>query len=355
MTAAHAFVLAGGRGTRFWPLSRRANPKQLLDFTGAGPLLALTLARISAVIPAERQWIITSEELVDSVRALAPAVPAEQIIGEPVGRNTAPAVALAASLLEESAPGSAFLLLPSDHLISPEELFLEDLREALALVEQEELLLTFGIEPSRAETGYGYIEASDAHAGGRARVVSAFVEKPDRATAEGYLAAGRYLWNSGMFAWRSDVVLQGLAAHEPQMVKLAKSVAAAGTEGRRKALERAYEGMPSVSIDYALMEKAKNVVVLPARFGWNDVGHWLAMRDLWERDAQGNSARGELLAMDSRDNIVLGEGRLTALLGVSDLVVVQTEDVTLVCSAERSQELRDVLDELKRRGDERYL
>lgn len=353
MADAHAFVLAGGRGTRFWPLSRRAHPKQLLDFTGEGPLLALTLERISGVIPPERQWIITSEDLVEAVRRLAPNLPPEQIIGEPVGRNTAPAVALAAALLETTAPGSPFVMLPSDHLITQASTFHEDLREAIAAVQAREVLLTFGIEPDRPETGYGYIEAEDE--GTRLRDVRAFVEKPDRPTAESYLASGRHLWNSGMFAWRADVLLAGLREHEPEMVRLAEMVAAAGTEGRQTALEEAYAEMRAVSIDYALMEKAGNVVVLPARFDWNDVGHWLAMRDLWRQDAEGNAARGQLLAKGSSDNIVFGENRLTALLGVSNLVVVHTEDVTLVCAADKAQELRAVLEELENRGEERYL
>jgi mannose-1-phosphate guanylyltransferase len=358
MTDAHAFVLAGGRGTRFWPLSRRAKPKQLLDFTGEGPLLALTLERIRPVIPPERQWIITGEDLVDAVRAVAPSLPAEQIIGEPVGRNTAPAVALAAALLESQATESPFVVLPSDHLITPADTFQEDLRTALDVVAASPLLLTFGIEPSRPETGYGYIEAGDGMlpgTEGAVRPVAAFVEKPDRETAARYVATGRHFWNSGMFAWRSDVLLGALREVEPEMVRLAESVAAAGTEGRRLALEEAYGRMPAVSVDYALMEKARNVVVLPARFSWNDVGHWLAMRDLWTKDSAGNAVRGDVLAVESRDNIVFGEDRLTALLGVSDLVIVQTEDVTLVCAADRAQELRAVLDELNRRGDERYL
>jgi mannose-1-phosphate guanylyltransferase len=358
MTDAHAFVLAGGRGTRFWPLSRRAQPKQLLDFTGEGPLLALTLERILPVIPSERQWIITGDDLVEAVRDAAPDLPPDQVIGEPVGRNTAPAVALAAALLESQAADSPFVVLPSDHLITPAETFQEDLRRALDVVTSSDSLLTFGIKPSRPETGYGYIEVGEAMPEEKntgVQAVAAFVEKPDRATAARYVASGRHYWNSGMFAWRSDVVLAALREHQPEMVRLAESVAAAGTEGRRSALEEAYGQMPAVSVDYALMEKARNVVVLPARFSWNDVGHWLAMRELWTKDAAGNAARGDILALESRDNIVFGEDRLTALLGVSDLVVVQTEDVTLVCAADRAQELRTVLDELNRRGDERYL
>lgn len=351
----HCFVLAGGRGTRFWPLSRRAKPKQLLDFTGEGSLLALTLQRVGAVVPPERQWVLTSEELREQVVAEAPDLPPAQILCEPCGRNTAPAIALAAAVLERTAPSSPFAVLPSDHLIQPAEHFQDCLRTALDHVAAHEDLLTFGIAPTRPETGYGYIESGEQLTDGLRRV-RAFREKPDAETAAAYLAGGRHFWNSGMFAWRSDVVLAGIAAHEPAIAGLAQDLASKwGTEDFATAFKARYAGMPSISIDYALMERAANVVVLPATFDWNDLGHWLAMRELWPRDASGNATRDRLLALDAADNIVLGEGRLTALVGVNDLVVVQTKDVTLVCSADRAQEVRRVLEALESQGDDQHL
>jgi len=353
---AHAFILAGGRGTRFWPLSRKAHPKQLLDLTGDGSLLSLTLDRISGVVPPERQWVLTSETLREAVMGAAPRVPKEQIIGEPVGRNTAPAIALAAALLEQTSRRTPFAVLPSDHLISPADHYRESLRNALDYVDQHEELLTFGVVPTRPETGYGYIEcAQDVTQQRTPQPVVSFREKPDPQQAQEFLAEGRYLWNSGMFAWRSDVLLDCLGAHEPEMVSVAREIAQAGTEGLPAALEKIYPRIPANSIDYALLEKATNVVVLPAGFDWNDVGHWLSMRDLWPKDASGNALRGPVVAIDSADNIVYGDERLSALVGVSGLIVVQTADATLVCSADRAQDVRKVLDELQDRGDDRFL
>lgn len=358
--APHAFVLAGGRGTRFWPLSVRRRPKQLLALTAeASSLLQLTTDRLQPLIPPDRQWVITSADLADAVRAELPRLPASQVLGEPMGRNTAPAVALAAALLLERGEDAVFFVLPSDHVIGPREVFQNALRDAADLARREAVLVTFGIVPTRAETGYGYIETGDPLADATpARRVARFREKPDRATAEDYLASGRHLWNSGMFAWRASVVADGLERHAPGLLgplrALARSVAA-GTTGFAAALEQAYEALPSISIDYALMERADNAVVLPAAFQWNDVGHWLALRELNVPDAAGNAGRGRVVAIDAHDNIVHGEGRLTALLGVRDLVVVTTDRVTMVCPAERAQDVKLLLDRVEAEGLEEFL
>lgn len=356
---AHAFILAGGRGTRFWPLSRRRRPKQLLDFTGEGSLLALTAERVAPLVPPERQWIITSADLLPAVAEMVEGVPEEHLVGEPVGRNTAPAVALAAALLEEQAGDVPFLVLPSDHLITPGDRYRATLAGALRTVEEHDLLLTFGVPPTRPETGYGYIEVGESPpVPPRVRRVEAFREKPDAETARSYLEQGGFLWNSGMFAWRTSVVLAGLERHLPELVAAARRVAAAGAPGTSafaSALQGAYESAPTISIDYALMEKAANVGVVPADFVWNDVGHWVAMRELWPSDSAGNAVRGTVVPVDSRRNIVYGPDRVTALVGVENLVVVHTEDATLVCSSERAQDVRKILEQLERRGLERYL
>lgn len=355
--APHAFILAGGRGTRFWPLSTNQRPKQLLDFTGEGSLLALTVSRLTPLIPPERQWVITGADLVDAVREAVPQIPAEQVIAEPTGRNTAPAVGLAAAILAARGEDPAFAVLPSDHLIEPGDEFRACLGRALDLAAAESCLLTFGIRPTRPETGYGYIEAGDPFAGHEGiRRVAAFTEKPPVETARDYLASGRHWWNSGMFCWSSSAVLEGLAAHAPELLEVVQGIARAGAPGTdafAAALEERFATAPSISIDYALMEKADNVLVVDATFGWNDVGHWVAMRDLWPDVGDGNAARGDLLSIDASDNIVYGPDRLTALIGVHGHVVVSTGDVTLVCPAERAQDVKLALERLNSSGPNR--
>ena len=355
----HAFVLAGGRGTRFWPLSTRTKPKQLLDFTGEGSLLALTCERLEPLVPASNQWIITNADLAEAVREAVPSIPAEQVLAEPVGRNTAPAVALAASILLERGEDVPFAVLPSDHLITPAAEFRAGLASAFELAREGDHLITFGVRPDRAETGYGYIEAGEPIAPDcPARRVAAFREKPDRATAEGYLASGRHLWNSGMFVWRASVVADGLRRHAPGVLEPIRELTARalpGTEGFEAAFKQAYGSVSSISVDYALMENADNAVVLPASFRWNDVGHWVAMRDLWDSDPSGNVRNGRLAAVDARRNVVHGPGRLTALVGVDDLVVVSTGDVTLVCPVDRAQDVKRLLERIEDEGLDQYL
>jgi mannose-1-phosphate guanylyltransferase/mannose-6-phosphate isomerase len=299
--------------------------------------------------------VITSADLVAAVHADVPDLPAVQVIGEPCGRNTAPAVALAAALLlERGEPDAVFFVLPSDHVIGPRPSFQSALASAAELAARRDVLVTFGIPPTRAETGYGYVEAGERLAGEeRALAVRSFREKPDRATAEGYLASGHHLWNSGMFAWRAEVVAEGLERHAPGILAPLRAMVrntGSGTTEFAVALQQVYEALPSISIDYALMERADNVAVLPASFEWNDVGHWLALRDLTPKDAAGNAGRGRVVSIDARDNIVHGEGRLTALLGVSDLVVVTTDRVTLVCPADRAQDVKLLLDRAEAEG-----
>lgn len=352
----HAFILAGGRGTRFWPLSTHERPKQLLDFTGEGSLLALTVSRLSPLVPPERQWILTASDLADAVREAVPQVPPEQIIAEPVGRNTAPAVGLAAAILRERGEDPAFCVLPSDHLIRPGEAFRECLGRAMDLAASEACLLTFGIRPTRPETGYGYIEAGDPFPEWPGiRRVRAFIEKPPADEATGFVASGRHSWNSGIFCWRASTVLDGLAQHAPDVHAVVTQIATEGvpgTKGFLSALEGRFANAPSISIDYALMEKADNTLVVDAEFEWNDLGHWVAMRELWPDAGSGNAARGDVLAIDAADNIVYGPDRLTALIGVSGHVVVSTDDVTLVCPAERAQDVKIALGKLMDPGAE---
>ena len=357
--APHAFVLAGGRGTRFWPLSVRGRPKQLLDFTGEGTLLALTLERLAPLVPPENQWIITSRELADAVRAAVPQVPPEQVLAEPVGRNTAPAVALAATLLLERDIDAPFAVLPSDHLITPAEEFRARLALAFDHARAHDALITFGVPPDRPETGYGYIETGEAVPDTDALRVVAFREKPDLKTAGTYVTSGRHLWNSGMFVWRPKVVAAGLAEHAPRILEpilaMVREGHDPGTAGFDAAFQKAYDTVSSISIDYALMEHADDVVVLPATFRWNDVGHWVAMRELWPSDPDGNASPNRLVTVDAGGNVVHGPDRLTALVGVKDLIVVSTDRVTMVCPVDRAQDVKQLIERLEAEGLDEYL
>jgi mannose-1-phosphate guanylyltransferase len=356
---AHAFILAGGRGTRFWPLSRHSRPKQFLDFSGEGSLLALTVARLTPLIPPERQWVITSEDLAPLVREVAPQIPVAQVLAEPEGKNTAPAVALAAALLEsQSGEAVPFAVLPSDHVITPGDRFRASLDRALRAASREDALFTFGIPAQSPETGYGYIEAESMLDPAVAGPVRAFREKPDRATAEDYVKTGRHYWNSGIFVWNQRAVLEELSRHEPEIVAAVRKLAAsgeAGTPAFAMAFEEAYASCRSVSIDYALLEKASEVRVIGADFEWDDVGHWNAMSGLWPVDGDENAARGELIEIDSHGNVVYGESGLTALVGVDSLIVVNTTDATLVCRRDRAQDIKALLERLREKGLDQYL
>lgn len=351
MEHAWAVIMAGGSGTRFWPLSRRLRPKQLLALGGSPrSLLADTVARIAPLIPPERVIVVTAEHLADATRAELPDVPRENVLAEPTGRNTAPCVGWAAAHVRRRDPEGAIAVLAADHHIGDEAGFLAILRRALDAAREGELV-TVGITPTRPETGYGYLELGEAIGEGvfRAR---RFVEKPNRARAEQFLAAGSYLWNSGMFFFRADAVLAAIRAHLPGLGEALERFDRAAAEGREDALVRAeYGALPSISIDHGVMEKAERVAVVPGDFGWSDVGSWTTAWELAPKDAQGNAARAGDVRIDAEGCYVRApEAKTVALVGVRDLVVVDTEDALLVVPRERAQDVRAIVDELKRRG-----
>lgn len=341
----HACVLAGGRGERFWPLSRRMRPKQLTDLTGGGTLLRLTVERLSELVPPERVLVVTSAALVPAVTREVPMVPERQIIGEPVGRNSAPAIALAAAWFARRDPKSVFLVAPSDHTIDGPS-FLPFLAEAADYARSADDLVTFGIRPTRPETGYGYIEQGDRIRGNVYRV-NAFREKPDPVTAEGLLRRGGFLWNSGMFVWRSEVILEALRACEASILDALGSLRFGGAgEVTRASLESFYAACPSISIDYAVMERASNIAVLRSEFAWCDLGSWAALGEVLPRDADGNVRVGESIVLDSRDSVFYTDGAPIAALGIDGLVVVRLGDVTMVCPKSRAEEVRLLVREL---------
>jgi len=346
----HPVVLAGGRGERFWPLSRHERPKQLLPLVSEKPMVRETVDRLGDLAGPERVWVLTSADLRGAVQTVLADVPAAHIVGEPVAKNTAPAIALAAWWLRGEGPDAVVAVLPSDHRIEPPERFRSDLEAAARLARDERAVVTIGLRPTRPETGYGYIEAGDPAApGSPARRVAAFREKPDPATAERYVSGGKHLWNGGMFLFTPETMLEELGAYAPEIAVLLKDVPDGPSHpGSADAVARFYEAAPSISIDYAVMERTKRALVLPASFAWDDLGSWAALGDVGGADASGNHARGETLLEDSSGVIAYSDQGLIAALGVKDLVIVRTGDVTLVCPRDRAQDVRTLVQRLKR-------
>lgn len=353
-TSRYAVVMAGGSGTRFWPRSRQRTPKQFLPIVGGRSMLQETVARVEPLVGASRVVVVAARSHASAVRAQLPRLPARNFLAEPVGRNTAAAIALAALVLERRTPGTSMVVLPADHAISAHAVFRADLRLALRVAERTGALVTLGLPPTHPETGYGYIRPAGAMAGTRGRVarVAAFIEKPDRRRAEALLRDGRVLWNAGIFAWRAADVLAELRALVPRVVGPLEAALDRGSG----ALAAAYRRVPAVSIDHGVLEHSRRVMVVRARFPWSDVGSWAAVEPFWRSAANGhNTVRGRALPIDSRGCVVDSPKRLVALVGVEDLVVVDAGDAVLVCRKDRAQDVRLVVDELRRRRLARYL
>ncbi len=358
MANRYVVIMAGGRGERFWPQSRLATPKHLLPIVGEQALLVQTIERVLPMIPAERVLIITNRQQAPAIRKLCPMLPAENVVAEPMGRDTAAAVGLALLLVRRRDPEATFAMLPADHVIHDSVAFRMDLERAFSAAERMPLLVTIGIKPTEPATGYGYINRGAPHAGESLLFdVIRFVEKPTREVALGYLATHQYLWNAGMFIWRVPVVAEAFAKHAPDLwADLSRLDAAlSGGQPLDAALEAVYPTLKKISVDYALIEKATNVAVIPAHFDWDDAGAWPAIMRHFPADADGNVVRGLGAVEQSAGNLVVSSGdHLVAVLGVKDLIVVHTPDATLVCPKDRAQDIKALLkrcesaEELKR-------
>jgi mannose-1-phosphate guanylyltransferase len=356
----HAIIMAGGSGTRFWPKSRRNRPKQSLRLFGDGTMLQQTVERIAPLVPAPRILIITGADQAEGVRAQLPDLPAANVVAEPCPRDTAACVGLAAKLVARSDPEGTMIVMPADHVIEPGALFRKTARAAVAVIDADpSVFVTFGIKPTRPETGYGYIErgtslgAVDGIALNR---VVQFREKPNRVTAEQFLAEGRFAWNSGIFVWRARAILDALAEHRPTLAAALDRVGAAlGTADEAATIAREYPRMERVPIDKAVMEQARNVRVLEVLYDWNDVGDWRALTALVPPDKHGNTIQGDVLACDTRGSIIVADDGLIATLGVDDLVIVQSGGATLVARKQQLDELKSVVEGLDRTGHGAYL
>jgi mannose-1-phosphate guanylyltransferase len=356
-------VMAGGSGTRFWPLSRKDRPKQFLPLDGDEPMLAATVARLPPLARIDRTYVVCGPNHAAAARRILPRLPRANLVVEPVPRNTAPCVGLAALHVRRRDPAGVMAMLPADHHVARRAAF-RDAIAAAARLAADGAIATIGIRPDRPETGYGYLKVGGRLPGwGRGKKavhparVERFVEKPDLVTASRYLAEGGYLWNSGIFAFRADVILDEIRQAMPVLgEQLAVIERSLGTPSYTRTLRRIFPAAPSVSIDYGVMEKSQRIVVVPAEFGWSDVGSFAALSDIHPRDDLGNVAQGDATVIDGHDNVVVARGRRpVALVGVDGLVVVDAGDVVLVVRKDRAQDVRKAVEEMQRRGREELL
>lgn len=350
---AYAVILAGGSGTRFWPLSRRKRPKQLLKLLGPRTLLEETVTRIRGVIPPERIYIFTNELLRVEVARCLPEIPREQIVAEPAARNTAPTIGLAAHEILRRDPDGIMVVLPSDHIITRPEAFRRALRAACRWASTEGRSVILGLKPTRPDTGYGYIRKgarAGRVAGQEIHTVERFTEKPPLKIARRYLTSGRYLWNGGMFIWRASTLVANLEHAQPTMARDLARIAKAGGVRATSALRRIFPKLERISIDYALVEKVSDLYVVAADIGWSDVGSWAVVYELHDKDAEGNVRPRESFSLDSRGNMIVSPRKFVVTVGVNDLVIVETEDALLVAMRDRSQDVGKAVQELERRG-----
>jgi mannose-1-phosphate guanylyltransferase len=344
--------MAGGKGERFWPLSTEKRPKQLLALVGDKPLIAQAVDRLRGVIPPQRTLVITGAALVPAVRAAAPRLPATNIVGEPFGRDTAAACALGTALVRARDPRGVVCILTADQVIADAARFRAVLGAAIARAARGRDIVTMGIRPTFASTGFGYIETGEpcgTDDGVRFRRAVRFVEKPDRRTAEKYVRRGNFLWNSGMFVWSVACFMEALGRHAPALRGMADRLAPQiGKAGFGRTLRREYGRLERISVDYAVMEKSDNIVTAPGDFGWDDVGSWAALERHFEGDAEGSVVIGSCASLDAGGNVVVSRERLTALVGVRDLVVVQARGATLVCHKSRAEDVKKLVHALRR-------
>jgi mannose-1-phosphate guanylyltransferase len=351
----YGLILAGGRGTRFWPRSRRTRAKQVLRFLGDRSLIQQTVDRLSPVIPPDRLWVLTNEHLRAEIVRQLPELPKSQILAEPTQRNTAPAIGLAAHILQSIDPHAVMGVFPSDHMISKPARYLRFVRAAFKAAAEGKIVV-LGIQPRWPETGYGYIEFPKGVDAGSLDplAVRKFREKPDLLTAKRYVKNGNFYWNAGMFFWKTSVLLDALREFLPKTATLLASLPAFANRGFSSQLKDVFPHCENISIDFAVLEKARGVVGCATDdFGWNDVGSWNALYELLPRDGSANVIRGEALAHSSSGNYIDAEGKLVALLGVKDLIVVDTPDALLIADRSRAQEVGDVVKQLeKQRRDD---
>ena len=356
----YGVILAGGTGERFWPLSRREKPKQFLPLFGQRTMLQLTMDKLKGLLAAENVFVVTDKVYRDLVAAQLPELPSGNIICEPCGRDTAAAVGLAAEHISHRDSQGVMAVLPADHYIADVEQFRRVLKAGVEVAREGEWVLTIGIRPSRPETGYGYIQQGEQQGERQGTAIFkavAFHEKPDLDRALKYLDSGNYLWNSGMFIWRVDLIRRLIASFLPQLdAGLAQIAASIDNEEEEEQVTAAvYQDLPRISVDYGIMEKCDEVLVIPATFGWDDVGSWTALGRYGEADQQGNVFKARGVFLDTHDCLVYAPDRLVATLGVKDLLIVDDGDSLLICQKDRDQEIKKVVEALRQAGHDEVI
>lgn len=355
----YAVILAGGVGTRFWPLSRRERPKQFLPIISEKTMIEETVERLVPLIPLERIYTIANSDLSRTIKDIFPNIPDPNFLIEPMGRNTAPSLILATAQVFLQNTEAVLAALPSDHLITDTPLFLKKLEAGAEVAAERDDLVTFGIPPSYPSTGYGYIqfsrEASQKIKEEDFYPVQEFKEKPDVAQAKVFLEAGNYFWNSGMFLWKAGTFASKLKEFAPEWHIYWDKICSALQDKDELQIATIFETIPSTSIDYALMEKAKGVLMCEGNFGWSDVGAWSSLLEIWPKDRAGNAQRAESILLDAENCLVFSKDKLTALVGVKDLIVVDTPDALLICRRDLDQQVKDIVDRLKKDNKDEYL
>lgn len=350
----HAIIMAGGSGTRFWPASRLNRPKQFLTLATDTPLLRMTFERLDGLVPPERVWVVTTAATAEASREALPELPAGNILAEPVGRNTAACAGFAAHAALSRDPDAVCILLPADHIIGQEERFRSAMAAGARLVEREGGLLTFGVQPTKPETGYGYLELGKKHSGDGEWAIhhlQSFVEKPDLERAQGYLESKRFLWNAGIFAWRAVDLLDEICRQLPDLSEGLRWLAEAIDSSEADAvLAEVYPTLPATSVDFGVMEGAQRCWILPVDFPWSDVGSWSALAEEIPGDSHDNHSRGRVLATDSRGNVLVSTGPVLSVVGVDDLVVVATPDAVLVVPKNQAQRVKEVVEAVRDKG-----
>lgn len=352
-----ALIMAGGRGERFWPRSRKSLPKQFLSLTGDGrTMIQLTVERILPLVNIEDIFIATNKDYKELVKQQLPKLPEENILCEPVGRNTAPCIGLGAVHIAKKYEDALMLVLPSDHLIKYNSMFVNTLIEACHIAEEDTNLVTIGITPDYPETGYGYIKFNPNESKEHAFAVDRFVEKPTKEVAKEYLETEEYLWNSGMFVWKTSSILKNIELFMKDtydgLLRIKESV---GTEQEAQVLEKEFMAFRSESVDYGIMEKAEHIYTIPGTFGWDDVGSWLAVDRIRKSNEKGNVVSGNIITVNSKNCIIEGSKKLIAAVGLEDLIIVDTEDATLICEKQSAGDIKKVLENLKICNRDEYI